>query len=158
MEARSAGTGQGSEFVVRLPIVLGPSAGVTATTPTVIPRRRILVDDDNRDAAASLSLLLELDGHAIVTAHDGASAYTAAETHRPEVTLLDIGLPVMDGYEVCRRIREQPWGSAMILVALTGWGQEQDRSRTRAAGFDAHLVKPVNYADLMDLLGSVTVQ
>jgi len=158
VEARSAGTGQGSEFVVRLPIVLGPSAGVTATTPTVIPRRRILVVDDNRDAAASLSLLLELDGHAIVTAHDGASAYTAAETHRPEVTLLDIGLPVMDGYEVCRRIREQPWGSAMILVALTGWGQEQDRSRTRAAGFDAHLVKPVNYADLMDLLGSVTVQ
>ena len=102
-------------------------------------------------------MLLELDGHTVVTAHDGPSAFAAAEAHRPDVALLDLGVPVMDGYELCRRIREQPWGRGMILVALTGWGQEEDRSRTRDAGFDAHLVKPVDYADLMALLGSVGV-
>jgi PAS domain S-box-containing protein len=157
VEARSAGPGHGSQFVVRLPIVVeGAPASLTALTPAAIAKRRILVVDDNRDAAASLSLLLELDGHAIVTVHDGLSAYAAAEAHRPEVALLDLGLPGMDGYEVCRRVRQQAWGQGMTLVALTGWGHDEDRSRTRAAGFDAHLVKPVNYTDLMELLGSVT--
>jgi signal transduction histidine kinase len=159
VEARSAGLGQGSQFVVRLPIVLErASAPAPSVPPGAIAPRRILVVDDNRDAAASLAMLLEFDGHAIVTAHDGPAAYAAADTHRPEVALLDIGLPVMDGYEVCRRIREQPWGRPMLLVALTGWGQEEDRARTRESGFDAHLVKPVNYTDLMALLGSLTVR
>ena len=158
VEARSAGVGHGSEFVVRLPIVVeARSAAEPRPAPAVLAPRRILVVDDNRDAASSLAMLLELDGHSIVTAHDGPSAYSAAETHRPDVTLLDIGLPGMDGYEVSRRIRQQPWGRAMTLVALTGWGQAEDRLRTRAAGFDAHLVKPVNYADLMELLGSASV-
>jgi len=159
VEARSAGPGQGSQFVVRLPIVVEHQpVAAPAVVPVAIAKRRILVVDDNRDAAASLSLLLELDGHAVVTVHDGPAAYAAADAHRPEVALVDIGLPQMDGYEVCRRIREQAWGGGMILVALTGWGQEEDRSRTRAAGFDAHLVKPVDYADLLELLGSVSVQ
>jgi CheY-like chemotaxis protein len=159
VEAHSAGTGHGSRFVVRLPIVVEHQpAAAPAVAPLPIAKRRILVVDDNRDAAASLSLLLELDGHVIVTVHDGLAAYAAAEAHRPEVALVDIGLPQMDGYELCRRIREQSWGGGMILVALTGWGQDEDRSRTRAAGFDAHLVKPVDYADLLALLGSVSVQ
>jgi len=160
VEARSAGPGRGSEFIVRLPIVVEPRAAAPApaVAPAAIDRRRILVVDDNRDAAASLAMLLELDGHTIVSAHDGPSAYAAAETHRPEIALVDIGLPGMDGYEVCRRIRRQPWGRHVILLALTGWGQDEDRSRTRAAGFDGHLVKPVNYADLMTLLASFSVE
>ena len=159
VEARSAGVGQGSEFVVRLPIVHERAAAAAA--PAAIPRdvasRRILVVDDNRDAAASLAMLLELDGHHIVTAHDGAAALEAAAAQRPEVVLLDIGLPLLDGYEVCRRIRQQPWGAGVVLLALTGWGQEEDRDRTRAAGFDGHLVKPVDYNELMTLLGSLSV-
>jgi DNA-binding response OmpR family regulator len=90
--------------------------------------------------------------------HDGAAAYEAAEEHRPDVVLLDIGLPLLDGYEVCRRIRRQPWGSGMALVALTGWGQDEDRHKTRDAGFDAHLVKPVNYDELMAMLEALSVE
>jgi len=156
VSASSAGPGQGSTFVVRLPIVLEPRPVAAPAVPyEAARRRRMLVVDDNRDAAFSLAMLLELDGHTIVQAHDGPSALDAADALRPEIALLDIGLPGMDGYDVCRRIRERAWGRGMILVALTGWGQEEDRSRTRAAGFDAHLVKPVNYADLMALLGSL---
>jgi PAS domain S-box-containing protein len=158
IEASSAGEGKGSQFVVRLPIVHEPATAVAAAVaPREIPPRRILVVDDNQDAAASLSMLLELDGHQIIAAHDGAAAYEAAETHRPEVVLLDIGLPVLDGYEVCRRIRQEPWGRGILLVALTGWGQAEDRHRTRDAGFDAHLVKPVSYDALLTLLASLSV-
>src|SRR6185503_17363479 len=141
---------------VRLPIVIEPRAAVQ-TAPLVHPPlvgRRMLVVDDNGDAASSLAMLLELDGHSVVTTHDGPSALAAAEAHKPDVALLDIGLPLMEGDEVCRRIRQQSWGRGMILIALTGWGQAEDRSRTREAGFDGHLVKPVNYADLVELLGS----
>ena len=91
-------------------------------------------------------------------AHDGLGALQAAEIHRPEVMLLDIGLPVLNGYEVCRRVREQPWGKEVVLIAQTGWGQEEDRSRSREAGFDAHLVKPVDYGALMSLLGSLIAE
>jgi CheY-like chemotaxis protein len=156
VEAHSAGTGQGSQFVVRLPIAIETPAAVPSPPAARVSgeRRRMLVVDDNRDAAASLAMLLELDGHSVVTAHDGPSALAAAEAQKPDVALLDIGLPVMEGDEVCRRIRQQPWGRAMILIALTGWGQAEDRSRTREAGFDGHLVKPVNYTDLVTLLGS----
>ena len=159
VEARSAGHAQGSQFVVRLPIVVALPAEVPApAAPKAVSPRRILVVDDNHDAAASLSMLLKLDGHVIHTANDGPSAFAAAETHRPDVVLLDIGLPGIDGDEVCRHIRQQAWGRHMILVALTGWGQDEDRSRTRDAGFDGHMVKPVDYADLMALLESSSVE
>ena len=107
------------------------------------PRRRILVADDNRDAVESLKLLLEMSGHDVHTAFDGEAAITCAELTMPEVALLDIGMPKANGYEVARRIREHTWGKAIYLVALTGWGQEDDKRRAREAGFDAHLVKPV---------------
>ena len=155
VHAYSGGPDQGSRFVVRLPIVLEAHPAPAQPMPHEPLRPlRMLVVDDNHDAASSLAMLLELDGHAVAMAHNGTSALAAAEAHRPEITLLDLGLPGMDGYEVCRRIRERPWGGRMILVALTGWGLEEDRSRTRAAGFDGHLVKPVSYSDLVALLGS----
>jgi PAS domain S-box-containing protein len=155
VHAYSGGPDQGSRFVVRLPIVLEAHPAPAQPMPHQPLRPlRMLVVDDNHDAASSLAMLLEFDGHTVAMAHNGTSALVAAEAHRPEITLLDLGLPGMDGYEVCRRIRERPWGSRMILVALTGWGLEEDRSRTRAAGFDGHLVKPVNYGDLVALLGS----
>ena len=113
----------------------------------------MLIVDDNLDAGSSLALLLEIAGHQTSRAHDGPSALDAAETERPEVILLDIGLPTLNGYEVCRRIRKQPWGSSVLVIALTGWGQEEDRRRSHEAGFDGHLVKPVEYAELMTLLG-----
>jgi CheY-like chemotaxis protein len=112
----------------------------------------VLIVDDNRDAASSLALLLGLDGHRTVVAHDGAEALEAAERLRPDVVLLDIGLPGMSGYEVGRRMRHQPWGRGIMLIALTGWGQPEDRRRSSEAGFDAHLVKPVDHAALMALL------
>jgi DNA-binding response OmpR family regulator len=112
----------------------------------------VLVVDDNRDAASSLALLLQMAGHETSRAHDGPGALAAAEKERPEVVLLDIGLPTLNGYEVGRRIRAQPWGASVVLIALTGWGQEEDRRRSHEAGFDGHLVKPVEYAELMTLL------
>jgi len=117
---------------------------------------RILVVDDNRDAAASLAMLMQMTGHEAFTVGDGPAALEAMEKHRPEVVLLDIGLPTMNGYEVCRRAREQPWGNDMLIIALTGWGQEEDRRKSRDAGFDGHLVKPVEYAALNALLDSLT--
>jgi CheY-like chemotaxis protein len=106
--------------------------------------KRILVTDDNQDAAKSLSMLLRLNGHEVETVFDGESAVAKAETYRPDIMLLDIGLPDMNGYDVCRTIRQTPWGKSIRMVALTGWGQEQDRRNAREAGFDDHLVKPVD--------------
>jgi CheY-like chemotaxis protein len=158
IEAQSAGSGQGSEFIVHLP--------TAAESPeTAVPRpaaarqetiaRRILVVDDNRDSAESLALLLELSGHDVRTAGDGLEALEVAERFRPDVALLDLGMPRLNGYETARRIRQQPWGRSMVLIAQTGWGQEDDRRRTREAGFDAHLTKPVDTAALLELLGRV---
>ena len=115
-------------------------------------KRRILLADDNSDALESLATLLELGGHEVITASNGALALECAERHRPEVVLLDIGMPILDGYEVARRIRVQPWGRSITLVALTGWGQDSDRRRSREAGFDSHLVKPLDMDKLTDLL------
>ena len=118
-------------------------AGSARGTEAALPRRRILVVDDNVDAAKSLArLLTRLYGQEVRVAHDGPAALAAAGEFRPEVVLLDIGLPGMDGYEVARRLRERPEFEETLLVALTGWGQEADRERSRAAGFDHHLVKP----------------
>jgi CheY-like chemotaxis protein len=159
VEASSAGPGFGSEFVVRLPILVKhPEVAERAATPTVSRHaagpRRILVVDDNADSAESLAMLLKLNGHETRLAYDGLQAVEAAEQFRPDLVLLDIGLPKLNGFDACRRIREHAWGQNMVLVALTGWGQEEDRRKTKDAGFDHHLTKPVDYDALMQLLVS----
>ncbi|HET8783550.1 MAG TPA: response regulator, partial [Pyrinomonadaceae bacterium] len=116
-------------------------------------QRRILIVDDNKDSADSLAMLLEITGNKTYMAHDGVEAVEAIEKHRPEVVLLDIGLPKLDGHEVCRRVREQPWGKDIVVIALTGWGQEDDRRKSEEAGFNGHLVKPVDYDKLLQLIG-----
>jgi CheY-like chemotaxis protein len=159
VEAFSSGAGQGSEFVVRLPILSGVrdmSTSEPVAAQCLTPTRRILIVDDNRDSADSLAMLLEITGNKTFTAHDGVEAIEAAERHRPEVMLLDIGLPKLNGLEVCRRVREQPWGKDIVVIALTGWGQEEDRRKSQEAGFDGHLVKPVDYDKLLDLLNSLS--
>jgi len=155
--ARSEGRGLGSEFEVRLPIVESHRE-IEMTQPAHPPdpgARRILVVDDNHDSAESIATLLQISGHRTFVVHDGVSAVEAAEHLRPDVVLLDVGLPKLSGIDACRRIRSHPWGKGMVIVALTGWGQESDRSKTREAGFDAHLVKPVDYADLLQLLAAL---
>jgi CheY-like chemotaxis protein len=117
--------------------------------------RRILIVDDNRDAATSLGMLLELSGYKIETAYDGLGAIDAAARYQPHVVLLDIGLPGLDGYEVARRMRSEPWGTQVTLVAVTGWGQAEDRERAKDAGFDAHLLKPVDHDALVKLLAEI---
>jgi PAS domain S-box-containing protein len=155
--AHSAGPGLGSEFVVRVPLAPEPaeSAPVSAAAAPAAPARRILVADDNRDAAGSLAEMLELMGHETWTVHDGLEALAAAAAFRPDVILLDLGMPALDGYDTCRRVRQEPWGSNAVLVALTGWGQDEDRRRSREAGFDEHLVKPVEFAALEKLLAGL---
>jgi CheY-like chemotaxis protein len=160
VDAHSAGRGRGSEFVVRLPIVVEDASvrdaaggGGDATLPT--SELRILVVDDNRDAADSLTKLLELMGNAVHTAYDGEEAVQAAESFRPHVVLCDIGLPKMDGHEACRHIRSKPWGKDMILIAVTGWGQEEDKRTSAEAGFQRHMVKPVDPEVLMRMLAEM---
>ena len=158
IEAWSAGEGSGSEFTVRLPIMLeegDEEIGHQAGEPELpMSSRRVLVVDDNEDAGASLVMLLQIAGHETSMAHDGLAAMEAMELLRPDLVLLDIGLPVLNGYEVCRRVRQQPWGKEIKVIALTGWGQEKDRKESREAGFDGHLVKPVDYGALTSLLAS----
>jgi signal transduction histidine kinase/ActR/RegA family two-component response regulator len=153
----SDGPGRGTEFTVRLPALPASSANVgDAPTETVATRarrtRRILVVDDNVDHADSLSMLLSIDGHEVHSAHDGIEALEAAERLRPEVVLLDLGLPRLDGFDTCRRLREQPWGKSLLLVAITGWGQDIDRLKSSEAGFDHHLVKPIDSRALAGLV------
>ena len=157
IEANSDGAGKGSEFVVRLPIESRPTfAPQPAPLTEVETHHRILIVDDNRDSADSLAMLLELTGNKTYMAHDGIEAVEAIEKHRPEVVLLDIGLPKLDGHEVCRRVREQPWGKNIVVIALTGWGQDDDRRKSQEAGFNGHLVKPVDYDKLLELLSTLT--
>jgi signal transduction histidine kinase/CheY-like chemotaxis protein len=157
VEARSAGPGRGSEFIVRLPVAIVPTDAV-AKAPTVedTPRRlvsrRVLVVDDNEDSAESLALLLRLGGHLVETAHDGEAALEVADRFQPDAILLDLGMPRLNGYEVCERIRMQPWGQSVLMIAQTGWGQAQDRARTLEAGFDAHLTKPIDPAVVQEML------
>jgi PAS domain S-box-containing protein len=153
IEVVSAGLGKGAEFLVHLPLAT-PQAGLPLN---VVPlfgtgRRRLLVVDDNRDAADSLAAMLRLSGHAVQVAYDGASAMTLAETARPDVIVLDLGMPQTSGYDVARWVRRQPWGGGVRLIALTGWGQDEDRRRTREAGFDLHLTKPVDPDRLVAVL------
>jgi PAS domain S-box-containing protein len=150
--ARSEGLGTGAEFIVRLPAVAErreqPRPPITPQPPAAA-LHRVLVVDDNVDAASSLAALLRITGNETHLAHDGVAAIEMAERVRPDVVLLDIGLPRMNGYDACRRIRELPWGKDVVIVAMTGWGQESDRQRSREAGFDHHMVKPVDYGALM---------
>jgi CheY-like chemotaxis protein len=159
VEASSPGLGQGSEFIVRLPALNAATPGVTAASPTqgsaALPPRRLLVVDDNQDAADSLALLLRLSGQDVRVAYDGHAAVELARTFRPELVFLDIGLPGMDGYDVAKELRQTLEMEQLILVALTGWGQEEDRKRSAAAGFDHHLVKPVEPRALELLLAAL---
>ncbi len=156
IEVASAGMGKGSRFTVRLPnAVTRVTEEVKARARAgdrVAPNKRILLADDNRDAAESLAIILRLEGHDVELAHDGATALRAFEKRRPDVALLDIGMPEASGYEVARRIRATPEGAAVVLIAITGWAQDSDRAQSRAAGFDHHLTKPVEPATLIELL------
>ncbi|HVE51678.1 MAG TPA: chemotaxis protein CheB [Casimicrobiaceae bacterium] len=157
IEAHSNGLGRGAELVVRLPVLREPPALLAPADmeqATSVPRR-ILVVDDNLDAVNSLAMVLTLSGHDVHTAHDGIEAVEAAAKLQPDMILLDIGLPKLDGYEACRRIRQQQGDKRVLLVALTGWGQEEDKRRSQEAGFDLHLVKPAEPAALERLLDSV---
>jgi CheY-like chemotaxis protein len=161
VEARSDGPGLGSTFLVRLPSVPAPACAepppVAAEAAAPAGRRlRVLVADDNADAAESLAVLLRMLGNEVRTAGDGQEAVERIEEFRPDVAVLDIGMPRMNGYEAARHIRSLPHGANVFLVALTGWGQEEDRRRSREAGFDAHLVKPVDPGELATVLASVT--
>lgn len=157
ISAHSEGLGKGSEFVVRLPISgADDTASVTpARGSGTRTRRRVLVVDDNEDGAESLALLLQLVGHETFTAHDGHEALRVFERVGPDAALLDIGLPGLDGLELCRRIRALPGGRDVLLIAVTGWGQEDDRMLSREAGFDAHVVKPVDPDALALLLSTM---
>jgi PAS domain S-box-containing protein len=157
VRVESDGPGTGSEFVVRLPVVLSVAQpnGVDEADARPLSRRRILVVDDNVDAAMSLAIMLKLMGNETKTAHDGLEALDVAGAFRPDVILLDIGMPRLNGHETAKRIREQPWGKSVMLVALTGWGQEEDRRKSDEAGFDSHMVKPVEPAAVERLLANL---
>jgi PAS domain S-box-containing protein len=161
VEAHSV-LGQGSEFVVRLPVMLTAQSVLPspppATTPGVVKGCRVLVVDDNVDAAQSLAKLLEMTGHETRLAYDGPSALEAAIDYRPDVVLLDIGLPGLSGFEVARQIRQQAALSGIVLVALTGYGQDSDRQLSKEAGFDYHLVKPASFSDIEQILASVSAR
>jgi CheY-like chemotaxis protein len=146
----------GSEFVVTLPAIEPLSAQrrqAVLQTPERNASRHILVADDNHDAAVSLAMLLREMGHETRIAYDGLEAVEAAEVYRPDVVLLDLGMPKLDGYEAARKIASRPWAASTLLVAVTAWGQEADRQRARDAGFHRHLVKPVEPGMLRQLLG-----
>lgn len=157
VDVQSEGQDQGSTFTVRLPIA-GPQQGehpVTTNedkTTAAENRQRVLVVDDNKDSAQTLAMMLKIMGNDVRTAHDGLEAIEKAQEYLPNVILLDLGMPKLNGYDVCRKIREQEWGANMDIIALTGWGQAEDRQRTKEAGFDHHLVKPVDVARLKELL------
>jgi PAS domain S-box-containing protein len=161
IEANSAGLGKGSEFVTRLPLLAEPAAKPApepeeeASAPSDDDSRRVLVVDDNVDSAESMAVLLRLYGHEVRLAHDGEAALKEARSFKPDVMFLDLNLPKMDGYEVARRLRMEPAMSGMTLVAMTGYGNEEERRRTREAGFHLHLVKPVDFDILKDLLSSL---
>jgi CheY-like chemotaxis protein len=158
ISAASEGIDQGSAFTVCLPlfvseaVVSETSQSQSKNGQTMQVRRNILIADDNQDALESLALMLRLEGHEVYCASDGEEALALAGQRKPEIVVLDVGMPKLDGCEVARRIRAESWGRNAVLVALTGWGQEADRRRSREAGFDMHLVKPVDPATICDML------
>jgi PAS domain S-box-containing protein len=159
IEARSAGHGKGSEFVIRLPARVEAAPAMAepparAAAPGAA-RKRILIADDNPDSAMTLSIMLEVMGNEVSVARDGDEAVAMAEALHPDAILLDIGMPKLNGYEACERIRARAWAAQTFIVALTGWGQEEDKARSRDAGFDRHLVKPVEPATLEKMIGEL---
>ncbi len=163
VKAQSEGHGFGSEFIVRLPVLavldheLQPPSE-RAEHASASAERRIVVADDNEDSAFTMAMMLKLMGNDVRTAHDGFEAIEVAEAFRPELILLDIGMPGLNGYDACRRIREQAWGKGVVMVALTGWGQDEDKRRSREAGFDHHLVKPIEPEALEKLLAALPTE
>jgi signal transduction histidine kinase len=155
IEANSQGLGCGSEFTVRLPRRTTQAPVITPDRPTAVPgtaRRRILIADDNRDSAETLAALLRMEGHEVTSVHDGPVALSAFIDVKPDVALLDIGMPGLTGYEVARKMRQSSSGASLTLIAITGWGQDIDKERAYAAGFDHHLTKPVDPHRLAELL------
>jgi CheY-like chemotaxis protein/nitrogen-specific signal transduction histidine kinase len=158
IEARSAGEGRGSEFVIRLPLrepATERAAAPTSPIPTEMVARRILVADDNEDTARSLGMLLEQWGHTTRVVQDGLAAVQVAEEFRPEVVILDLEMPNLDGHDAARQIADRPWAGDVLLLALTGWSQEADRTRAQRAGFHKHLVKPVEPDELREILAQM---
>jgi len=159
IHARSAGAGLGSEFTIRIPLAKPPGdeEAVRSTGPRAVPRTalRVLVVDDKDDSAKSLGMLLEMTGNQVRIAQDGAAAVREAGEFRPHAVVLDIGMPRMNGYDAARAIRREPWGRDVYLIALTGWGQDIDRVRSRDAGFDLHLVKPVAPSEILERLAQL---
>jgi PAS domain S-box-containing protein len=152
IEANSEGPGKGSEFTVRLPLVMGaplPTKSPAASHAEPASRRRILIADDNRDVLESFEVMLRMLGHDVVTAADGLEVLQRAAQFWPEVVVLDVGMPKLDGFETARRLRQQPWGRDALLIAITGWGNEKDKRQSAEAGFDIHLVKPVDTATIL---------
>jgi CheY-like chemotaxis protein len=155
LEAHSDGMGRGSEFIAKLPrrtLSSAPEAAGVASAPSV--RRRVLIADDNRDAADTLAMLLRMDGHDVSVVYDGRQAVATIDSFRPEIALLDVGMPELDGYEVAGRVRQGPLGTSITLIAVTGWGQASDKARAAAAGFNHHLTKPIELESLAKMLRS----
>jgi len=163
IEARSAGINQGSEFIVRLPILREPyppqpfASPREAAKPPAATARRILVADDFPESANALAKLLRSDGNEVQVAQDGLEALDTMAKFHPHVVVLDIAMPKLNGYDAARIIREQPWGKKIILIAMTGWGHQQDLRRAKEVGFDAHLTKPVKYEALLQALDQLTM-
>lgn len=156
VEVKSEGSNKGSEFVVRLPAVTAAQPMPAAAQPSrPVACHRVLVVDDNQDAARSLATMLKFIGNEVATAHDGLEAIEIVPDFAPDLILLDIEMPRLNGYETAKRLREQPWGQRVTLVALTGWTQDEDRRQSRDAGFDFHLVKPIELAALEKLLAEL---
>jgi signal transduction histidine kinase len=163
VSAHSDGIGKGSEFTVRLPVAAeqasaARAAGPDEAVPTRVAGRRVLLVDDNADALEGLALLLQSAGHEVMKACDGSVALELAAARHPDLALLDIGMPHVDGFELARRIRAQPWGSRLPLVALSGWGQSDDFRRTRESGFDCHLVKPVSFDEVAGVIDRLSAR
>jgi len=156
----SEGIGKGCEFTVRLPLSASTVAPPQDTTPPPPPNnttRRVLVVDDNQDAAFSMSMILKKQGHIVETAHDGVDGVAKAKHFQPQVIFMDIGMPRMNGYDACKAIRSQAWGRDLYIIALSGWGQAEDRSRSEEAGFDEHIVKPIDGRTLERLMNEAPV-
>ena len=156
----SSTPGHGSEFVVRLPLAALPTAAIPPPSPKTdedkVPSLRVLVVDDNVDAAESLALLLKANGHEVQAVYDGLTALEAARSYRPNLILLDIGLPGMNGFDVAKKVREEVELGKVVLVAMTGYGQESDKQRSQQAGFDHHLVKPADFSAVKQILASIS--
>lgn len=155
VEGYSEGSGKGSEFTLRIPLMAASaprSAPMMDTTVLKEVKRRVLVVDDNLDAAFSMSMMLKKQGHEVATAHDGEQALTLGAEFRPDIVIMDIGMPKMNGYEACAAMRKTEWGTRIRIVALSGWGQEEDRRRSLEAGYDMHVVKPIDRATVLRIV------